>query len=65
MIHAERGDIPTVTLRITGVYDDLCHSISFALQMQRIYERHPAAYFSPGDHSAGRQPYVHPVGKLS
>lgn len=27
--------------------------------MQRIYERDPAAYFSPGDPSAGQQPYVH------
>jgi nucleoside-diphosphate-sugar epimerase len=59
VIHAERGDIPTVILRIAGVYDDLCHSIPFALQMQRIYERDPAAYFSPGDPSTGRQPYVH------
>jgi nucleoside-diphosphate-sugar epimerase len=59
LIHAERGNIPTVILRIAGVYDDLCHSIPFALQIQRIYERDIAAYFSPGDPSAGQQPYVH------
>lgn len=59
VIHAEHGDIPIVILRIAGVYDDLCHSIPFALQIQRIYERDIAAYFSPGDPSAGRQPYVH------
>ncbi len=58
-IHKERGNIPVVILRIAGVYDDLCHSIPLALQIQRIYERDPAAYFSPGDPSAGRQPYVH------
>ena len=37
----------------------MCHSIPLALQIQRIYERDPIAYFSPGDPSAGRQPYVH------
>src|SRR5215213_821296 len=59
VVHAERGDIPVVILRIAGVYDDLCHSIPLALQIQRIYERDPVAYFSPGDPSKGRQPYVH------
>lgn len=59
VIRAERGNIPAMILRIAGVYDDLCHSIPLALQMQRIYERDPVAYFSPGDPSAGRQPYVH------
>jgi nucleoside-diphosphate-sugar epimerase len=59
VVHAERGNIPVVILRIAGVYDGLCHSIPLALQIQRIYERDPAAYFSPGDPSKGRQPYVH------
>ena len=59
VIHAERGNIPVVVLRIAGVYDDLCHSIPLALQIQRIYERDPVAYFSPGDPSTGRHPYVH------
>jgi nucleoside-diphosphate-sugar epimerase len=59
VIHAEHGNIPVVILRIAGVYDDLCHSIPLALQIQRIYERDIAAYFSPGDPSTGRQPYVH------
>jgi nucleoside-diphosphate-sugar epimerase len=59
VIHAERGEIPTVILRIAGVYDDLCHSIPLAQQIQRIYERDPAAYFFPGDSFAGRQPFVH------
>ena len=59
VVHAERGNIPVVILRIAGVYDDLCHSIPLALQIQRIYERDPVAYFSPGDPSTGKQPYVH------
>jgi nucleoside-diphosphate-sugar epimerase len=59
VVHAEHGNIPVVILRIAGVYDDLCHSIPLALQIQRIYERDPIAYFSPGDPSKGRQPYVH------
>ena len=59
VIQAERGNIPVVILRIAGVYDDLCHSIPLALQIQRIYERDPVAYFSPGDPSIGRHPYVH------
>jgi nucleoside-diphosphate-sugar epimerase len=59
VICAERGNIPVVILRIAGVYDDLCHSIPLAMQIQRIYERDPVAYFSPGDPSIGRHPYVH------
>ncbi len=35
----ERGDIPVVMLRIAGVYDDGCHSIPLAHQIQRIDER--------------------------
>ncbi|NBR25665.1 MAG: NAD(P)-dependent oxidoreductase, partial [Micrococcales bacterium] len=30
VIHEERGNIPTVILRISGVYDDDCHSIPIA-----------------------------------
>ena len=59
VICAERGNIPVVILRIAGVYDDLCHSIPLALQIQRIYERDPVAYFSPGNPSNSRHPYVH------
>jgi len=59
VIHAERGHIPAVILRIAGVYDDLCHSIPLAQQIQRIYEHDITAYLFPGDISAGRQAYVH------
>ena len=38
LIRAERKDIPAVLLRIAGVYDDGCHSIPLAHQIQRIYE---------------------------
>ena len=59
VIRAERGKIPAVILRIAGVYDDLCHSIPLAQQIQRIYEHDITAYLFPGDVSAGRQAFVH------
>ncbi len=59
VIHAERGKIPAVILRIAGVYDDLCDSIPLAQQIQRIYEHDITAYVFPGDLSAGRQAFVH------
>jgi nucleoside-diphosphate-sugar epimerase/uncharacterized membrane protein len=39
IIRAGRGEIPVVLLRISGIYDDGCHSIPLAHQIQRIYER--------------------------
>jgi UDP-glucose 4-epimerase len=39
LIHEMRGSIPTVILRIAGVYDDDCHSIPISHQIQRIYEK--------------------------
>ena len=39
VIRTERGEIPAVLWRISGVYDDGCHSIPLANQIQRIYER--------------------------
>src|SRR3990170_3733465 len=59
VIHAERGKIPAVILRIAGVYNDLCDSIPLAQQIQRIYEHDITAYLFPGDVSAGRQAFVH------
>ena len=59
IIHAKRGDIPVVILRIAGVYDDLCNSLPLAQQIQRIYEYDITAYFFPGEVSAGRQSFVH------
>ena len=58
VIKAERGAIPSVILRIAGVYDDDCHSIPLAHQIQRIYERRLTGRVYPGDVSRG-QAFVH------
>lgn len=58
LIRRERGKIPAVSLRIAGVYDDECHSIPLANQMQRIYERKLTSKVFPGDVSRG-QAFVH------
>ena len=55
LIRAERGAIPVVILRIAGVYDDRCHSIPLAHQIQRIYERSsPATSTRPTRRTARR-----------
>lgn len=53
VIHEERGSIPTVILRISGVYDDDCHSIPIANQIQRIYENQMNAHLFAGDITHG------------
>lgn len=58
LIRAERGDVPAVLLRIAGVYDDLCHSIPLAHQMQRIYERWLTSHVFPGNAAHG-QTFIH------
>jgi nucleoside-diphosphate-sugar epimerase len=58
LIRQERGDIPTVILRIAGVYDDACHSIPIAQHISRIYEKKFESYFFPGDSSHG-QAFIH------
>src|SRR5690606_32336111 len=55
---AEHGGIPVAMLRIAGVYDDACHSIPIAHQIQRIYERRLTSRVFPGDTSRG-QAFVH------
>lgn len=54
VIHEERGNIPTVILRISGIYDDECHSIPIANQIQRIYEHQLNAHLFAGhiDHGS-------------
>lgn len=59
VIHAARGDIPAVILRIAGVYDDRCHSLPISNQIQRIYERQLTSHVFPGDPHRGRQSFVH------
>jgi nucleoside-diphosphate-sugar epimerase len=58
LIRDERGDIPAVLLRISGVYDDLCHSIPLAHQIQRIYERKLTSRIYSGSTSHG-QSFMH------
>jgi nucleoside-diphosphate-sugar epimerase len=58
LVHRERGDIPAVLLRISGVYDDLCHSIPLAHQIQRINERQLTSRVYSGSTSHG-QAFMH------
>jgi nucleoside-diphosphate-sugar epimerase len=58
LIRAERGNVPAVLLRVAGVYDDLCHSIPIAHQIQRIYERQFTSHFYPASLARG-QAFVH------
>ena len=54
LIREERGDIPAALLRISGVYDDLCHSIPLANQIKRIYERQFTSRVYSGSTSHGQ-----------
>lgn len=58
LIGETRGNIPAVILRISGVYDDLCHSIPLANQIQRIYERKFTSRVYSGSTSHG-QSFMH------
>src|SRR5919106_6186450 len=58
LIRQERGQIPTVILRIAGVYDEDCHSIPIAQHISRIYEKKFESYFFPGDSDHG-QAFIH------
>jgi len=58
IIREQHGQIPIVLLRIAGVYDDRCHSIPLAQQIQRIYERQLVSRVFPGDTSHG-QAFIH------
>ena len=58
LILAERGNIPVVLLRVAGVYDDVCHSLPLAQQIQRIYERRLIGHLFPGSIVHG-QSFLH------
>lgn len=58
VIAEERGEIPAAVLRIAGVFDDECHSIPLAHQMQRIYERWLTARVYSGSTAHG-QSFLH------
>lgn len=58
MVALERGKIPTLVLRLAGVYTDDCEVPSLANQIQRIFERQMLSRVFPGDASHG-QAFVH------
>jgi nucleoside-diphosphate-sugar epimerase len=58
LIHEQRGVIPAVFIRPSGVYDQLCHAAYLAQQISRIYERQLVAHVYPGDLNTG-QSYLH------
>lgn len=58
LIKESHGDVPTVILRIAGVYTDICQSIPLAHQIQRIYEKQLTSHLYPGDTSV-KQSFVH------
>ncbi len=53
VIHEHRGKTPSVVMRISGVYDNDCHSIPISNQIQRIHENHLTSHIFPGDRSRG------------
>jgi nucleoside-diphosphate-sugar epimerase len=58
VLRDQAGQIPTVALRIAGVYDDLGHSIPIAHQIRRIDAERLTGRVYPGDTSRG-QAFVH------
>lgn len=49
LLRERHGETPLVTLRIAGVYDDLCHSLPLSHQIQRIFERRLTGQVFPGN----------------
>ncbi len=58
VMHTKRGNIPVVSLRIVGCYDDECHSIPISNQIQRIYEKQLQSRVFPGNLKCGA-PFMH------
>jgi len=58
VVREERKNIPSVVLRIAGVYNDQGSSIPIANHIQRIYEKQVTSHFFPGNVSHGN-PFVH------
>ncbi len=58
LLKEKHGHIPIVILRIAGVYDDFCHSIPIAHQIQRIYEKQLEGHLYSGNTNV-RQSWVH------
>jgi len=53
-IRRHRGDLRVATLRLAGVYDDECHSLPLARQIQRIYEKRLLSYVFSGNPEHGQ-----------
>ncbi|WP_425398002.1 NAD-dependent epimerase/dehydratase family protein [Aeoliella sp.] len=58
VIRREAGEIPTVVLRMAGVYDEYGHSLPITQNIRRIAEKELESYFYPGDAERG-QAFVH------
>jgi nucleoside-diphosphate-sugar epimerase len=58
LMKAEHGNIPIVIMRIAGFYNDECHSIPIANQIQRIYEHQFTSHVYSGDTIHGA-PFLH------
>lgn len=58
LIEKEHGKIPSVILRIAGVYDEWGRAVPIAQQMKRIHEKELESYFFPGNADHG-QSMVH------
>lgn len=58
LLRRECQGIPLAILRIAGLYDECCHSIPLAHQIQRIHQRSITAKVFPGDLDHG-QAFVH------
>jgi len=58
MMKEVHGKVPVVSLRIAGVYSDICQSIPIAHQIQRIYEKKLESHLYSGDINV-RQAFVH------
>lgn len=58
LIREKRGRVPSLVLRVAGVYDELCHSIPLAQQISRVYERRLTGRVFPGHLDRG-QSFVH------
>ncbi len=57
-IHKEKGNIPSVILRVAGCYDEGCHSIPISQMIQRIYEKDIKGHLFPGNKNHGAS-YIH------
>ncbi|MBM3195365.1 MAG: NAD(P)-dependent oxidoreductase [Chlamydiae bacterium] len=59
VIQEERGSIKQVTIiRMSGIYDDMFHSIPLSTQLQRVMEKQLLAFFYPGKRTHGN-PFLH------